>query len=213
MRTPSGTAALPFWLLGLCACASVVDSTPQNPVVFHYQHVANAHEIHFSSPVTVVHRQLPVEFVAPRDTGGFWAIFVLCSIDTREMVLPAFRYDVNNFEVRYRTHASGALQPFSLRYEGSADLNRPADAHAIVAAIGAEIAAGPPARIFARGHYAPLNYRFAVYVPRSLPDYTGGQLALAYKTQPAIAVGNGHPPSDLPVVGGNGAGIAARCLP
>ena len=67
--------------------------------------------------------------------------------------------------------------------------------------------------MFARGYYPSLNYRIAVYVPKELPDYAGEQLALRYPGQQAIVIGNGHPPSDIPAVGGSGAGIAARCLP
>jgi hypothetical protein len=212
MRKLSGCSLLPFWLLCLAGCTTL-GATPENAVVFRYQHVANAHEIHFSNPVEVSRRNTPVQFVTPREAYGFWAIFVVCGIDTRASVLPGFRYDVARFRVAYRGQTFGNLRPYTLRYEGTADLNSPADSAAIANAIGAEIHEGPAAAVFARGLYPALNYRFAIYVPRALPDYAGEQLMLLYAGQPAVLFGNGYPPSDIPVVGGNGAGIAASCLP
>jgi uncharacterized protein YceK len=210
----SGTAMLPFWLLCLSGCSTVDTATrPSNAVVFHYQHVANVHEIRFSNPVQVARRHAPVDFVTPRDASGFWAIFVVCSIDTRASVLPAFRYDVDNFRIQYRGQTFGPLRPYTLRYGASVDLNTPAESPAIASAIDAEVEEGPATALFERGVYPGLDYRFAVYVPRPPPDYAGEQLALSYVGQPAVLFGNSHPPSDIRAVGGTGAGIAARCLP
>jgi hypothetical protein len=210
----TSTAVLPFWLLCLSGCSTVdTASGPSNAVVFHYQHVANVHEIRFSNPVQVWRRSAPVDVVRPRDASGFWAIFVVCSIDTRDSVLPAFRYDVDNFRVQYRGQTFGPVRPYTLRYGATADLNVPADSPVIASAIGAEIAAGPATALFERGVYPGLDYRFAVYVPRPLPDYAGEQLLLSYVGQPAVLLGNRHPPSDIRAVGGTGAGIAGRCLP
>jgi hypothetical protein len=208
----SGTAMLPFWLLCLSGC-SAVGTAPGNAVVFHYQHVANVHEIRFSNPVQVARRHALVDFVTPRDASGFWAIFVVCSIDTRASVLPAFRYDVDNFRVHYHGQTFGPLRPYTLRYGASAELNTPADSRAIATAIDIEIDEGPATALFDRGVYSGLDYRFAVYVPRPLPDYAGEQLMLSYVGQPAVLLGNTYPPSDIRAVGGTGAGIAARCLP
>jgi hypothetical protein len=212
MRKLSGTAMLPFWLLGLSGCATV-DNPNGNAVVFLYQHVANVHEIRFSNPVQVPRRSAPVDYVTPRDASGFWAIFVVCSIDSRASVLPAFRYNVGDFRVLYRGQTFGPLRPYTLRYGASADLNTPADSRAIASAIGAEVEEGPATAAFDRGVYSGLDYRFAVYIPRPLPDYAGEQLTLSYVGQPAIVLGNATPPSDIRAVGGTGAGIAARCLP
>jgi hypothetical protein len=212
MRKLSGTAMLPFWLLCLSGC-STVGTAPSNAVVVHYQHVANVHEIRFSNPVQVSRRRPPVDFVTPRDASGFWAIFVVCSIDTRASVLPAFSYDVDNFRVQYRGQSFGPLRPYTLRYGASADLNTPADSPAIAHAIDAEVEEGPATVLFERGVYPGLDFRFAVYVPRALPDYAGEQLTLSYSGQPAVLRGNSYPPSDIRAVGGTGAGIAARCLP
>jgi hypothetical protein len=202
--------------LSLCAClggCGTAESTPAQAVVFHYQHVANAHEIRFSTPVALAGRFFPVDFVTALDRQGFWAIFLVCSLDTRPSVLPGFRYDIRHFRVQYGGERFGPLKPYTLRLEGSAGLNTPLDAPALAEAIGAEIQEGPVSAVFGRGLFANLNYRFAVYVPRALPNYTGEQLSLVYGGQPAIARGNGHPPSDIPAVGGSGAGIAATCLP
>jgi hypothetical protein len=192
---------------------NTVGTAPSNAVVVHYQHVANVHEIRFSNPVQVSRRRPPVDFVTPRDASGFWAIFVVCSIDTRASVLPAFSYDVDNFRVQYHGQSFGPLRPYTLRYGASVDLNTPADSPAIAHAIDAEVEEGPATVLFERGVYPGLDFRFAVYVPRALPDYAGEQLTLSYSGQPAVLRGNSYPPSDIRAVGGTGAGIAARCLP
>jgi hypothetical protein len=208
----SGTAALPFWLLCLSGCTTV-DTAPQQVAVFRYQHVANAHRVHFSNPVALPRRPVPVDFVTPLDAYGFWAIFVVCSVDTRPSVLPSFRYNVNDFRVQYRGQAFGPLRPYTLRYQGSTDLNAPRDSAAIAEAIRAEIHEGPASAVFGHDFYPGLNYRFAIYVPRALPDYAGEPLELSYAGQPAVLASNGYPPSDLDAVGANGAGMAASCLP
>jgi hypothetical protein len=197
-------------LLGACAGPS---GAPKNRVIVHYQHVANAHQVRFTTPLALSHRAAPVNYVAPIDSQGFWAIFVLCSVDVSDRALASFRYNVNNFEVEFGKQHFGVLQPYTLRYEDSADLNKPLETPAIVNAIAAEIQEGPVSQVFAHGFHASLNYRIAVYVPKALDEYAGTQLQLRYTGQSAILVGNDHPPSDLPYVGGNGGGIAASCLP
>jgi hypothetical protein len=199
-------------LLCLAGCGTV-ESTPEHAAILYYQHVANAHEIRFSSPVALPHRFFPIDFVTALDREGFWAIFLVCGLDTRPSVLPGFRYDIRNFRVRYGRQRYGPLQPYTLRLEGSAELNTPIDARMINDAIGAEIHEGPASAVFGRGLYPGLNYRFAVYVPRALPNYAGEQLSLTYAGQPAVLVGNGRPPYDIPAVGGSGAGISAACVP
>jgi hypothetical protein len=212
MRHFSGLAAAAAALLGLGACSGTGQRAP-NLAVFRYQHVANAHQVWFANPVVPVRGAEAVGFVAPRESPGFWAIFVLCSLNVTGNRLGRFHYDASRFEVEYDGRSFGPPQPYSLRLQGTAELNTPAATPAIASAIAAEIDEGPRAQVFGRGYYPDLNYRVAVYLPKELPDYAGEQLALRYAGEPAILIGNGHPPSDIPAVGGNGAGIAARCLP
>jgi hypothetical protein len=209
MRQTSSRALAAAVLFGLAACSS---TRPQNVTVLRYQHVANAHQLRFGAPVTLA-PSYPVGYVMPLDSQGFWAIFVLCSINVTGSRLGSFRYDADRFEVEYGGHTYGPLQPYTLRLQDSSDLNTPADTASIVSAMAAEIQEGPARRVFARGYYPGLNYRIAVYVPKELPGYAGDELTLRYPGQPTVLIGNGHPPSDLPAVGGNGAGVASRCLP
>jgi hypothetical protein len=211
MRKLPGIAAL-LCLLCLSACRTTV-STREPTTVLRYQHVANVHEIRFSTPIRLPGRSEPVAFVTPRDAHGFWAVFLICSIDSRASVLPGFRYNLNHLRVRYGHQLFGPAPPYTVRYEGAADLNGPADAPLLESAIASEIDEGPVSTAFGRSVYADLNFRVAIFVPRALPDYAGGELALQYTGQPAILLGNGHPPSDIPAAGGNGAGITATCLP
>ena len=197
-------------LVGLSACAG---PKPKAIAVLQYQHVANAHEIRFTNPIPLSAALYRVGYLSPVDAGGFWAIFVLCNVDVTLHARRGFHYNVNQFRVSYDKRDIGGLPPYSLRYQGQADLNNTGDTQPILDAIAAEIQEGPPEQIFQRGFYPDLNYRFAVFVPKALVKYAGEELKLSYKGQPAILVGNGKSPSDLPAVGGTAAGVAAACVP
>jgi len=200
-------------LAALCALAGCAGQARKVDAVLHYQHVANTHEIRFTNPVALSAATYRVGYLAPVDSQGFWAIFLLCNVDVAEHAGRGFQYNVSQFRVSYAGREIGGLPPYSLRYQGQADLNNDGDQLPILDAIAAEIQEGPPAQIFHSGFYADLNYRFAVFVPKELDGYAGEQLQLSYKGQPAILVGNGKSPSDLPAVGGSAAGVAAACLP
>jgi hypothetical protein len=196
-------------LSGLAACSSTQQAG--DAVVIHYQHVANAHEVRFATPLALAPR--PARFVLPRNRQGFWAIFVLCSLDVRGAAVPRFVYDVNNFRIDYAGRELGPLRPYSLRFEDSAFLNGPPETPALANAIAGELQQGPSLQVFSHGFYPGLNYRIALFVPQGLVDYAGEQLRLSYRGQPSLLLGNGYPPYDIPAVGGSGAGVAARCLP
>jgi hypothetical protein len=208
MRYRFGTIFLAGTLLLLVACSSTRPAG-NRAVVIHYQHVANAHEVRFSTPLAA----RAAGFVLPRNRQGFWAIFVLCSIDVYGRSVPRFLYDVNKFRIDYKGRQYGPLAPYGLRYEDSPHLNGPAETPVVADAIATELQQGAPLQVFPRGLYESLNYRFALFVPRGLDDYAGEQLNLSYLGQDASVEGNGYPPYDIPVVGGNGAGVASRCHP
>ena len=202
--------AIAATMLALAGCAG---QARKADAVLHYQHVANAHEIHFTNPIALSAALYRVGHLTPVDSKGFWAIFLLCNIDVTNHASRGFHYSVNNFRVSYAGREIGGLPPYSLRYQGQVDLNNAGDTLPILDAIAAEIQEGPPEQIFHSGFYPDLNYRFAVFVPKELDGYAGEELQLSYKGQQAILVGNGKSPSDLPAVGGTAAGVAAACLP
>lgn len=210
MRKLSSSFVQAAMLAALAAC-SAERPVPGEAVVIHYQHVANAHEVRFRAPLAPPARA--AGFVVPRYRQGFWAIFVLCSLDARGRSLPSFVYDVNNFRVDYGGDSWGPLFPYSLRYEDSAWLNGTQDTPVLASAIAGELQQGPSLQVFQPGFYPGLNYRIALFVPRGLDDYGGDQLGLRYLGQRTVLLGNGYPPYDIPAVGGNAAGVAARCLP
>jgi len=210
MRNISGWFCSLVTLLILAGC-SVTQRTQQYPVVIHYQHVANAHQVRFASPLQLA-TQTPA-YVMPRNAQGFWAIFVVCRLDVNDKGTPSFVYDINNFRVDYNGRHFGPLPPYTVRYEDSYHLNRPFETPMLANAIAAELHKGPPLQVFAPGSYPSLNYRFALFVPRGLDEYAGEPLRLQYIGQPSLMLGNGYPPYDIPVVGGNGAGVAASCVP
>ncbi|QJE00059.1 hypothetical protein HH212_08480 [Massilia forsythiae] len=199
-----------------CLAAAGCTSVPvdlRDTVVLHYQHVANVHRIDFSSPVMLPHRHLPVESVAPLASQGFWAVFLLCGVDVTGAGVPSFYFDVDRFRVRAGRQRFGPLRPYTLRLDDSADLNSRFDTRVIADAVAMEIQEGPSSQVFRHGYYPRLDYRFAIYVPHALPDYAGDELTLRYEGGRTMVLGNGYPPSDIPVAGLGAMGIASHCLP
>lgn len=209
---PPFLAMSPLLALALSACGSA-PADLRNTVVLHYQHVANVHQINFSTPVALPHHAAPVQFVLPLESDGFWAVFVLCSLDATGGGIPSFYFDVDRFRVQYGDRRFGPLKPYTLRLEDSIELNDRGDTRAIADAVAAEIQSGPPNQVFRHGYYPHLDVRFAIYIPGGLPDYSGDQLTLSYQGGPALVLGNDYPPSDIPVAGLGGMGIASHCLP
>ena len=210
MRKPL-TSLLFLPCLLAAGCASEAPGQ-RNPVVLHYQHVANVHRIDFSTPVPLRGNQ-QIHFVQPLASQGFWAVFVLCSVDVSGARVPAFYYDIDRFRVQYGGRRFGPLRPYTLRLDDSIELNTRNDTAAIGDAVAAEIHEGPPSQLFRPGFHANLDYRFAIYIPQALNDYAGEELALRYVGGSTMVLGNGVPPYDIPVAGADGAGIAARCRP
>jgi hypothetical protein len=205
------TYALVPGLLTAAGCTSV-DTGLHNTVVLHYQHVANVHRIDFASPVALPNRA-PVHAVLPLDSHGFWAVFVLCDLDVTGSNIPSFYFDVDRVRVQYADRRYGPLQPYTLRLDESADINSRSDTQVLADAIAAELQRGPSSQVFRHGYYAHLDYRFAIYVPRALPEYSGEQLRLRYEGGQTLTLGNGYPPADIDAVGLGGTGIGSRCLP
>lgn len=195
-------------LLCLAACAA---RQPDHAVVIHYQHVANAHQIHFATPLALEPHE--AAYVKPREAGGFWAIFVLCSLDVTAKDRPSFIYDINNFTLEYNDRVFGPLAAYTLRVEDSYRLNDASETPVIADAIATELNAGPSFEVFTPGYYPSLNYRFALFVPKGLDDYAGEPLKLRYRGPPSLVLGNGYPPHDIQEVGGNGTGVSASCVP
>jgi hypothetical protein len=198
-------------LLTAAGCSSV-DTGLRNTVVLHYQHVGNVHRIDFTNPVALPNH-VPVDAVLPLDSHGFWAVFVLCGLDVTGANIPSFYFDVDRVRVEYGDRRYGPLQPYTLRLDDTADVNSRFDTQALADAIAAEIQRGPSSQVFRHGYYAHLDYRFAIYIPRPLPDYSGDQLPLRYEGGQTLALGNGHPPADVTSAGPRGVGVAAHCLP
>ncbi|MFD0877037.1 hypothetical protein ACFQ1A_22815 [Massilia pinisoli] len=205
------TVALVPGLLTAAGCTSV-DTGLRNTVVLHYQHVANVHRIDFSTPVALP-RRAPVRAVLPLDSHGFWAVFVLCGLDVTGANLPGFYFDADRLRVAYGERRYGPLHPYTVVLDGTTDVNSRFDTPALADAIAAELQRGPSTQVFRHGYYGNLDYRFAIYIPRALPDYAGEQLSLRYEGARTLALGNGYPPADVAVAGPDGAGVGAHCLP
>jgi hypothetical protein len=140
-------------------------------------------------------------------------VFVLCSVDASGAAIPSFYFDAARLRVQFGKQRYGPLRPYTLRLDGSTDLNTVRDTPALAAAIAAEIQEGVPSQVFRHGFHPNLDIRFAVYIPHALPEYSGDQLPLRYEGGRAMVLGNGYPPSDIPIAGAGGMGIASHCLP
>ena len=197
----------------LTACAPI-DPGLRYTTVLHYQHVANVHRIDFSTPVPLQRRAEPARFVQPLESEGFWAVFLLCSLDASGAGIPSFYLDVDRLRVAHGKQRFGPLRPYTLRIDDSTDLNALRDTRTLAGAIAAEIGEGVPGQVFRHGFYPRLDIRFAIYVPHGLPGYSGDELALRYEgSRSTMVLGNGHPPSSIPLAGLGGTGIASHCLP
>jgi hypothetical protein len=199
-------------LLAAAGCAHVDDGL-RNTVVLHYQHVANVDRIDFSVPVALPRHPASVHFVQPIGSDGFWAVFVLCSVDATGASIPSFYFDIDRFRVQDGERRYGPLRPYSLRLDDTVDLNAHRDTALIAAAINRELRTGPASQVFRHGYYPNLDLRFAIYVPSGLSDYAGGQLPLRYEGSQALAMGNNYPPANVDSPGPGGTAIAAHCLP
>jgi hypothetical protein len=199
-------------LLALCGCADI-DRGLRNTVVLHYQHVANVRRIDFSVPVAVPRRGEPVHFVQALDSEGFWAVFVLCSLDATGAGIPSFYFDVDRLHAQYAGRRYGPLRPYALRLGDSADVNTLRDTALLAAAINEELRTGPSRRVFRHGYYPGLDVRFAIFIPRALPDYAGGRLALRYEGARTLTLANDYAPAWVESAGPGGTAVAAQCLP
>lgn len=183
----------------LTGCPQCPDDTLKealsNVVVFKYEHVANIREIRFPEP-TRIHGN-SFNFVQPVDSYGFWAVFIICSLNVQGDAIKTFNYNTGNFFVEYDGETYGPLRPQQVRYGASPTGNSAADTPTVAAAIHRAVGLGPSTQPFPRGFYPSLNYRIAVLIPGKLLYYGNEQLDLKYGGQPSIVQGTGHSPAIL----------------
>jgi hypothetical protein len=188
-------ASLICLVLTSCPGCPDLDTPLQNVVVFQYDHVANVDLIRFNRDLVTASGTLSG---ARAISGGFWAVFVICSLDVQGNAFKErpFDYDVANFVVEHNGRTYGALEAFTLNAGGTtwptaADTQKAADAVADVVQIG------PARQKFPRGLYPSLNYRIAILIKDRPPNYAGEQLTLKYVNHPSIMQGRGQRPATL----------------
>lgn len=184
--------------LALTRCSSCpdLDAPLQNAVVFQYDHVANVDLISFNRNLVTTSG---THSGARAISGGFWAVFVICSLDVQGNAFKerAFDYNVANFVVEHNGRTYGALEAFTLNAGGTtwptvADTQKAADAVADVVQIPLS-----GRQKFPRAFYPSLNYRIAILIKDRPPNYSGEQLTLKYVNQPSIMQGRGQRPATL----------------
>lgn len=173
-----------------------VEIDSKKVVEFQYDHGANIQNtIRFEAAVPLSPPLTSTNQVISKWLGGFWAIFVICSLDVRGTEIESFTYDQTKLYVEYGGNACGALQPFSLVTAAEDEIG-PADTSIIESAIIRTIGSGPNTKVFGPGRSPSLNYRIAIYV--SDPTAASKALTLRYKGHPSILRSLGHNPVDLP---------------
>jgi len=182
-------------LLGLMGCQSAQIDL-KKVVEFQYDHVADIQNtIRFAAPVPLSSTLTSTNQVISKWLGGFWAVFVICSIDVRGTEIESFTYDRTKFYVENGGKTYGALQPFNLITAAEDDIG-PADTSTIESAIVNTIGSGPSTHVFGPGLSSSLNYRVAIFI--SDPTAANKVLTLRYKGHPSVLRGLGHSPADLP---------------
>jgi hypothetical protein len=212
MRPPLVSTLTLAGLLAAGGCASV-DHDLRNTVVLHYQHVANVHRIDFTEPLVLPRRAEPVHFVQPLESTGFWAVFVLCSLDASGANIPSFYFDADRFRVQFGKQRFGPLPPYTVRLDDSVDLNTHRNTAVIAGAINEELRTGPSSQVFRHGFYPDLDIRFAIFIPQGLSDYAGTRLRLRYEGAQTLALVNDYPPASLDSAGPGGDAVSSHCLP
>jgi hypothetical protein len=99
----------------LAAGCTGVDRGLRNTVVLHYQPRGQRGAHRFSAPVVLPRRAEPVRFVQPLASEGFWAVFVLCSLDATGVNIPTFYFDIDRFRVQHGDRQPGIPPRLSLR--------------------------------------------------------------------------------------------------
>ncbi len=173
-----------------------VEVDPKKVVEFQYDHAANIQNtIRFEAAVPLSPPLTSTNQVISKWLGGFWAVFVICSLDVRGTEIESFIYDQTKFYVEYGGNTYGALQPFTL-ITATEDEIGPQDTIVIESAISNTIGSGPSTKVFGPGLSPTLNYRIGIYV--SDPAAASKTLTLRYKGHPSILRSLGHNPVDLP---------------
>ncbi|MGC4095677.1 MAG: hypothetical protein QM706_01050 [Nitrospira sp.] len=189
------TTAMMSALILTLGCQSLgIDS--KRVVEFKYDHVANIENtVRFEATVPLAPPLTSTNQVISKWLGGFWAVFVICSVDVRGTEIESFTYDRTNFYVEYGGKTYGALQPYSLITTAEDDIG-PQDTNVIENAIFSTLGSGPSTKVFGPGLSPSLNYRIAIFISDStaLPK----ALTLRYKGQPSILRGLGYSPANHP---------------
>jgi hypothetical protein len=202
-------AALVSLALTSCSSCPELDKPLQNVVVFQYDHVTNVEEIRFRQNVTAGNATMSGARAISR---GFWAVFVICSLDVQGNAFKekAFEYDVANFRVEHGGKTFGPLQAFTLN-AGGTTWPTPADTQKAANAVAEVVQIGPDRQKFPHGFYPSLNYRIAILITDMPPGYSGEELKLTYINQPSILQGRGNRPATIPEFGGGTGEIPRFC--
>ena len=126
-------------------------------------------------------------------SGGFWAVFDICSLDIQGSALQGFAYDARNFYVEEGGTQYGPKNAGQVGISGAGP--RSSTDVSIVSAVSAALRLSPTSQFFPKhppreglATYPRFNYRIAIYLKEAPPTYRGGMLTLNYAGDPNLGV-------------------------
>lgn len=174
------------FLPGCKSCSDPsVDENLSKLVWMKYAHVANIREMDAPSPTGTLK-------LAATGSGGFWAVFDICSLDVQGSALTGFNYNAGNFYVDGGTVSYGTMNPGTVNAGGVA---RSALDPQVQGMVHQALKLSPSTQYFPKQLYPTLRYRIAVFVNENPPGYQGDTLTLKYSGHPTTVqnVSPGNP--------------------
>lgn len=175
--------------IAVSGCAQL-DTGLKKAVIIKYDHLANVRS--FQANIDN-HSSL----LFPVQSGSFWAIFEVCSIDVQGKDLSGFSYDVDRFVA---DAGNGSYPATSDGLVNVASVPMAARSPTVRAAAFQVFALGPAAQYFPRQFYPSLRYRFAIFIPESPIGYHNDTMLLRYDGAPQAAVVAQHQGRERPAV-------------
>lgn len=173
LRIPLLSATTLLLLQGCTSCSDPQATQNLSRLVWmKYTHVANVHEMDAPGPTGILR--------LTANSGGFWAIFDICTLDVQGSALSSFNYNAANFFVDGGTVSYGPGNPGSVNAGGT---NRGSNDPAVTGPAHTALKLSPTTQTFPKALHL-LRYRVAVFVKEQPPGYANDTLALKYANHP-----------------------------
>lgn len=206
MRTRFVKLAIAIVLIAVASCKSdcTVDDNLSEVILFDYDQVNNFRTYYFERPIpwpvgTGQKLEPGIKGVGHNGTPlGFWVTYVICSLRNEASKAKPFNYDVHKFFVEFEGKKFFYQPLTAFTYQSDpGSLSATAAANDLVnPQFRTETQVGPDTETFQKGFNATLNYRFSIYVTKSLegPVDPSKEINLRYEGHPNIPTNRNQPP-------------------